>query len=195
MNIISKYPDEDKTVKRGWKYYVPLSVIMTLLFICMLALAFVICQLPDIFAEEIEVKGEPIQHVQEFIVPQTEAEEEEPEPVIHLTDDDILAQVAMSEAGNQDILGMAFVVMTVLNRCDYYGATVETIVNAPHQYAYPYYGSVSHNAYTAVELAREYRHIFKPIAWFRTGKYSEYGEPAFKWGDHYFSYISDMEGN
>ena len=191
MNIISKFPEKDN--RKEWWYIIPVGLMFTLCLVGFGILVYLILSLPDYFSESTELVGEPIQHVQEFVVPQTETIEEKPEPVVHLTDDDILVAVAMHEAGNQDILGMAFVIMTILNRCDYYDATVEQIVTAPNQYAYPYYGAISHDAYIALDLAKEYRDIFKPIAWFQTGEYPSYGEHAFKWGDHYFCYIPEEE--
>ena len=192
MKIISNYPKNDNNeYRKGAGYYIPLVIALTCFLTGFITIAYLITTLPYYLSDTPQIEAEPIQ--QEFIVPEKKVEEEKPEPVVHLTDDDILVAVAMSEAGNQDVLGMAFVIMTVLNRCDYYNATVEQIVNTPNAYSYPYYGTVSHNAYIALDLAKEYRHIFKPIAWFQTGSYPVYGEPAFKWGDHYFCYIPDME--
>lgn len=67
-----------------------------------------------------------------------------------LTDEEILAAVVMAEAGNQDMLGKVAVASVVLNRVDYYGTTVEEVVNEPNQFAYPYYGTVSEDCYRAV---------------------------------------------
>lgn len=188
MNIISNYPSNDNNENKGWKYYLPLSVMMVLMFIGMVVLAYLVCSLPDYFTEDIEVIGEPLQHVQEFVVPQAEAQEEAPEPVIHLTDDDILACIVMSEAGNQNMLGRVAVVATVLNRCDYYDMTVESVVTAPNQYSYPYYGKVDNEAYRAVEIARNSRDLFPAdMMWFRAGTYHNFGVPYMQIGDHYFS--------
>ena len=193
MNILSNFPKEDKE-ERKIKDYIPVIVFTVACFIAMLCLIWRVEQIPveleSVQAEPIQVVAEPIKELpMELIV---DVAEEVKEPVhIHMTDDDILAAVAMSEAGNQDVLGMAFVVMTVLNRCDYYGLTVDEVVNAPNQYSYPYYGKISHDAYRSVELAREYRDSFDNIMWFRTGTFHEWGEPAFVWGDHYFSGIKE----
>lgn len=188
MSIVSKFPKKDKKKKnREWSEN--LLILPVILFIMLLVLAVAMfVNLEDVEEKEVpELKAEPIKVVVE--VPELVIKEEEPEEFtrIHITDDDILAAVAMSEAGNQDLLGKAFVVLTVLNRADHYGKTIETVVNEPNQYSYPYYGVVTHECYTAVELARAYRDIAPDIMWFRTGKYHTFGEPAFQWGDHYFS--------
>ena len=204
MNILSQFPEENNDYRRGAGYYVPITIIAILLLAGFVFLGYFTMNLIDMAFEKEESIAEPLKIIEEPIIEEEitqevieeiveEVIEEEPEPVVHLTDDDILAAVAMSEAGNQDVLGMSFVIMTVLNRCDYYDATVESIVSAPHQYAYPYYGKISDNAYLAIKLAREYRNTFPPITWFQTGDYPAYGEPAFKWGDHYFSYIAESE--
>lgn len=194
-SIISKFPSNDNNNmydgRRGPQYFVPLAVCITLMLIGFFWLGYLVISIPDYFAEQtVELKGEPIQKIVQFEQVTTESEpEEKPEPVVHLTDDDILAAVAMSEAGNQDLLGKAFVILTVLNRCDYYGLTVEEVVNAPNQYSYPYYGSITAECYEAVGLARNYREIAPNIMWFRTGNYHNIGTPAFQWGDHYFSNV------
>lgn len=200
MKIISNFPKEDKDeTRKGLEYYFPVIAFMFACGLLMLALAWKVCQIPDEL-ELIEVVGEPIEpRPTEQLEPVSAPEElivgkfEEVTKVVHVTpsEDDALAAVAMSEAGNQDVLGMAFVVMTVLNRCDYYDLTVDEVLYAPNQYSYPYYGKISHEAYRAVELAREYRDSFDNIMWFRTGTFHDFGTPAFKWGDHYFSMMED----
>lgn len=204
-NILSQFPEENNDYRRGAGYYIPITIIAILLLAGFVFLGYFTMNLIDMAFEKEESIAEPLKIIEEPVIEEEitqevieeiieEVIEEESEPYVHMTDDDILAAVAMHEAGNQDVLGMAFVIMTVLNRCDYYDATVESIVSAPHQYAYPYYGKISDNAYLAIKLAREYRNTFPPIAWFQTGDYPAYGEPAFKWGDHYFSYIAESEG-
>ena len=207
MNIISNFPKENKD-ERGITDYIPVIAFTIACFLAMLALVWRVCQIPIEYEELI---GEPIKETIEE-TPEEPIEEdlgqisvpeelivgkiEEPTKVVHVypTDDDLLAMVAMSEAGNQDILGMAFVVMTVLNRCEEYNLTVEEVLYAKGQYSFPYYGLVSHDAYRSVELAREYRDTFPKIMWFRTGTFHDIGKPAFKWGDHYFSAIEEEEG-
>lgn len=190
-NILSNFPEEDKN-ERGIRDYIPVIAFAIACLLAMLALFWRVSQIPDEL-ETFEMMGEPIKtdivETKSFPEELTVDRVEEPAETIRvaMTDDDALAAVAMSEAGNQDVLGMAFVVMTVLNRCDYYNMTVDEVLYAPNQYAYPYYGEVSRDAYRAVELAREYRDSFDYIMWFRTGTFHNIGDPAFKWGDHYFS--------
>ena len=203
MNIISNFPEENKE-EIGIKKYVPIIAFMTACFIAMVVLAWKICQIP----EEIEELGEPIVYqpieIEEEITQDVieepveeiveEVEEEEPEVYVRMTDDDILAAIAMSEAGNQEMIGKVAVVMTVLNRCDYWNASVESIVSAPNQYAYPYTGVITEDAYEAVRIARQNRNLFpKGMMWFLPSGYPSYGHPYLQIQGHYFSYLTNEE--
>lgn len=198
MNIISNYPEENKE-EIGIKKYVPIIAFMTACFIAMVVLAWKICQIP----EEIEELGEPIvyQPIEEIDEPVEEPEEitqevieEEPEVYVKMTDDDIIAAVVMSEAGNQEMVGKVAVAMTILNRCDYWNASVESIVTAPNQYAYPYTGIVTEDAYEAVRIARQNRNLFpKGMMWFLPSGYPSYGHPYLQIQGHYFSYLTNEE--
>ena len=57
-------------------------------------------------------------------------------PLIELTPDEEreLKEIAMSEAGNQGIVGKALVMLTVLNRCEKSGQSIHDVIYAPSQY-------------------------------------------------------------
>ena len=57
-------------------------------------------------------------------------------PLIELTPDEEreLKEIAMSEAGNQGIVGKALVMLTVLNRCEKSGQSIHDVIYAPNQY-------------------------------------------------------------
>lgn len=162
-----------------------------LFFIGLLAMTFIYNlvnietpDLPELHHEPIPVaieveENEEIREVEEEV-------QKVKEPV--LTDEEILAMIAMSEAGNQDMLGKVAVIATVLNRCDMWGLTVETVVKQPNQYSFPYYGTVSDECYRAVEIATENRDLFpSDMIYFRNTNYHDFGVPYNKFGDHYFS--------
>ena len=139
--------------------------------------------------EDFILKAEPIKQVTaaEIVEEVTEAEEEEPKAPI-LSDQELIAMVVMSEAGNQDMLGKCAVASVVLNRVDYFGTTVEAVVNEPNQFSYPYYGTVSDECYRAVEIAEENRDLFPAgMLYFGAYKYHDFGTPYENIGDHYFS--------
>lgn len=111
-----------------------------------------------------------------------------------LTDEEILAAVVMAEAGNQDMLGKVAVASVVLNRCDYFGLTVESVVKAKGQFSFPYYGTVSEDCYRAVEIAEQSRDLFpNTMLYFRNTRFHNFGIPYQKLGDHYFSLIESED--
>lgn len=145
--------------------------------------------------EDFILKAEPIKQVTaaEIIEEVTEAEEEEPKTPI-LSDQELIAMVVMSEAGNQDMLGKVAVASVVLNRCNYFGLTVESVVKAKGQFSFPYYGIVSEDCYRAVEIAEQSRDLFPAtMLYFRNTKYHDFGIPYEKIGDHYFSLIESED--
>ena len=145
--------------------------------------------------EDFILKAEPIKQVTatEIVEEVTEAEEEEPKAPI-LSDQELIAMVVMSEAGNQDMLGKVAVASVVLNRCDYFGLTVESVVKAKGQFSFPYYGTVTDECYRAVEIAEHSRDLFPAtMLYFRNTKYHDFGIPYEQIGDHYFSLIEESE--
>jgi hypothetical protein len=145
--------------------------------------------------EDFILKAEPIKQVTaaEIVEEVTEAEEEEPKAPI-LSDQELIAMVVMSEAGNQDMLGKCAVASVVLNRCDYFGLTVESVVKAKGQFSFPYYGTVTDECYRAVEIAEHSRDLFPAtMLYFRNTKYHDFGIPYEKIGDHYFSLIESED--
>ena len=119
-----------------------------------------------------------------------EVSEEIKEPI--LSDEDIMAIVAECEAGNQKLIGKVAVIATILNRCDYYGETVETVVYKPLQYAFNKEVVPSEESYLAVKIALRERDLFpSTMMWFLPSEYPSYGKPYMKIQDHYFSYLEE----
>ena len=196
-SIISKFPSNDNNNmydgRRGPQYFVPMAVIITLLLIGFFWLGYLMISIPEYFGEMEGLKGEPIPKVIEVEEKEVEPEPEK-EPVVHLTDDDIIAAIVMSESGNQDMLGKVAVATTVLNRADYFGLTIEQVANAKNAYSYPYYGVITADCYRAVEIARENRDLFPAtMMWFKTKDYHTFADHYEKIGDQYFSYLESEE--
>ena len=63
------------------------------------------------------------------VVPQKE------EPDVSESDARLIAQTLYGEYRGEDKLQQAAVVWCILNRCDYYGMSVEAVVTAPNQFA------------------------------------------------------------
>jgi len=100
----------------------------------------------------------------------------------------LLARVAMSEAGREPFLGKVAVVTTVLNRCDNWGMSTEEVVYSPNQYWLGDNGTPSEECFRAVAFAIENRDIFPDdMMYFRKKHYHTFGEPYTQIGAHYFS--------
>ena len=185
MNIISSFPENNN--RKEWWYIIPVGLTYAVCIAGFAILVYLILSLPDYFTESIEVIGEPIQQVQEMpqITEEQPEPEEKPEPVVHLTDDDIIAQIVMHEAGNQEMIGKVAVAMTVLNRCDYFDLNVEQVTSA---YAYPYYGTITPDCYRAIEIARNNRDLFPAdFMYFNADGYHGFGQEYIQIQDHYFN--------
>lgn len=107
----------------------------------------------------------------------------------NLTDDDkeLLVRIAMSEAGNQDTIGKALVMLCVINRCERSGLTVRQVIYAPHQFATAGMCQGSEDAYKALDMVLCGWDESNGATSFRTGHYHTFGEPLFVHQAHYFS--------
>lgn len=106
-----------------------------------------------------------------------------------------LAILVMAEAGNQDLTGKRLVVDVVLNRVDdsRWPNTITEVINQPYQFSPMSNGAfekaaetVTDECFEAVALELESRLDYE-IHYFCAGGYG-YGEAAYKYEDHYFSY-------
>ena len=132
------------------------------------------------------LKAEPIAH--EEIIEEPEQIEEIVEKAPVVSDEDLMAAVVMAEAGNQEIIGKVAVAMVILNRCDEWGMTVESVVSQEGQFAYPYHGTITEACYTAVRIAEENRELFpSDMLYFRNTKFHDFGEPYLQIQGHFFS--------
>lgn len=195
MSILSKNSQNDNNDISDF-----LLIAVGIVGILIIIIAYVIGH-PETLEEDVpEVKPEPIQiHEEAEIIVEDvvievadEPEAVEEEPQVHFTDDEIIAMVVMAESGNQPLIGKVAVAAVILNRCDYFDLTVETVVSAPNQFVYPYYGTVTDECYRAVKIARENRDLFDSrMMYFRNNKYHDFGEPYVQISDHYFSLIKE----
>lgn len=117
------------------------------------------------------------------------------EEEIHEDELQMLAILIMAEAGNQDLTGKRLVVDVVLNRVDdsRWPNTITDVINQPYQFSPMTDGgferaaqTVTQECFDAVSMELESRLDYQ-IHYFCAGGYG-YGEAAYKYGDHYFSY-------
>ena len=192
-SIISNFPQKvNKRMNDREDLRFVVWIVALLLVVAGLSVLYISTREPK---EDFVLKAEPIKQVTsaQIIEEVTETEEEEPKAPI-LSDQELIARVVMSEAGNQDMLGKVAVASVVLNRCDYFGLTVESVVKAKGQFSFPYYGTVTDECYRAVEIAEHSRDLFPAtMLYFRNTKYHDFGIPYEQIGDHYFSLIEESE--
>lgn len=121
--------------------------------------------------------------------------EEEIEEEIRFGEMELLAQLVMAEAGNQDLTGKRYVVDVVLNRVDSddFPDTVEEVIFQKNQFSVIENGAfdeasriITEECYEAVELEYEER-LNYDILYFSRGQ-SKYASNHFKHQDHWFGW-------
>ena len=140
-----------------------------------------------------ELKAEPIGIVEELsgghetvdIINETAELPTRPSKPV-LTDEELIAQVVHAEANGEEMIGKVAVAAVVLNRCDYFGLTVESVVYAKNQFAIS--DTYTETDMRAVEIAQKNRDLFPTnLLFFRNKHYHSFGSPYMQIGNHYFS--------
>lgn len=106
---------------------------------------------------------------------------------------DLIALVTMAEAEGESSHGKRLVIDVILNRVDspYFPETVEGVIYQRNQFESVWNGRIDrcyvneHIRDLVLEEIEE--RVNDEIVFFRTGHYSIYGEPAFRYENHYFS--------
>ena len=107
---------------------------------------------------------------------------------------ELLTSCVQAEAGNQPLIGRQMVVDLILNRVDDpdWPDTIEGVITQRNQFT-SYLDGGMDRVYEPDELTiKAVQMELKQRSWpglyyFRTGRYSSYGTPWEKVGDHYFS--------
>ena len=107
---------------------------------------------------------------------------------------ELLAICVQAEAGNQPLTGRRMVADVILNRVDDpdWPDTIEGVITQQYQFS-SYWDGGMDRVYEPDELTiKAVKMELKQRSWpglnyFRTGRYSSYGTPWKKVGDHYFS--------
>lgn len=118
-----------------------------------------------------------------------------------LTDDEIVARVVHQEAKGESLIGQVAVAITVYNRCDFYGKTVESVVFEPDQFSYDPDVKPYDSCFRAVVIAKLIKDFApdlfpKTMMWFAAGGYhtgEHCGKPFIQIGNHYFNYLPESE--
>lgn len=124
---------------------------------------------------------------------QPEVEEKTYNPDISDEDIDLIALVTMAEAEAEVEEGKRMVIDTILNRYDseHFPDTIRGIVYQPNQFTSMWNGRTNR-----CHVREDIRNLVieelinrsnSDVIFFRTTRYSDYGSPMFKVGNHYFS--------
>ncbi len=131
---------------------------------------------------------------EETIITTTQATTEE--STVSLSDVELIALLTMAEAEGESEEGKRLVIDTVLNRVDhsYWPSTVRGVVYQSGQFTSMWNGRVN-RCYVSEEYCQLVREEMEnrtnsEVVFFRMGRYSEYGQPMFQVGSHYFSSYS-----
>lgn len=115
------------------------------------------------------------------------------QPILSKDEIELLALVTMAEAEAEPEEGQRLVIDTILNRVDslYFPDTVYDVVYQKNQFTSMWNGRTNrcHIRDDLVKLVEEelLSRTNSEVIFFRTGHYSEYGDPMFLVGHHYFS--------
>jgi N-acetylmuramoyl-L-alanine amidase len=109
---------------------------------------------------------------------------------------ELVARIVQAEAGNQGLKGKRLVACVILNRIesDMFPEMPIDVLSQKHQFTTWTDGSLEEQlvpdeeTYEAVRLELEDRSD-PNIFYFTAGKYNPSGRPAYKYKDHYFSYL------
>lgn len=143
--------------------------------------------------EEMVLIEESVQ--EESITSQEVVTEEviEPEFILSQEEIELMALVTMAEAEAEPEEGQRLVIDTILNRMDseHFPDTVHEVIYQPNQFTSMWNGRLD-RCYVRddlVQLVKEeaISRYNSEVVFFRTGRYSDYGEPLFLVGHHYFS--------
>ena len=153
---------------------------------------------PELHAEPMYVKEVTGGHeIVEVVSETAELPKDRPSKKTILSDEEIMAKVVHEEAKGERLLGQVLVAYTILNRCDYYGETVETVVSKPNQYSYNPDVKPNESCYRAViiaELIKDFIPDLLPdtLMWFANdGYHTDCGKPYIHVGGHYFNYLPE----
>ena len=203
QTILSHFPRKDKSMKEPDWESLPIVIIAIAGIIAAVLIynnihkIIASDELPEVHAEPIyivedlsggheTVEVETVEEISEV----AELPVEEKKPI--LSDEEIIAMVVDIEAGvDADMIAKVAVASVVLNRCDAWGMTVESVIYQKDQFAIA--KSYTADDLRAVEIAQEARDLFPSnMLYFRNKHYHSFGKPYMEIGGNYFS-LSESE--
>lgn len=145
-------------------------------------------ELPTLTSEPIEEPIEPTgwhETIEVESVNEMAEVPDRPKKIIY-SDEELMAMVVHAEAKGEEMVGKVAVASAILNRCDYYGLTVESVIYQEDQFAIA--TTYTESDMRAVEIAQEVRDLFpEDMLYFRNQYYHSFGTPYMQIGNHFFS--------
>lgn len=146
----------------------------------------------DVLLDEVPIVEQPVEETEPV---EKKPVEEEETNFIGLTESeiDLLALLTMAEAEGEPEQGKRLVIDTVLNRVDSseFPDTVHGVIYQKGQFSSMFDGRVEEcyvmDSIRQLVIEEAQNRTNYECLWFRTGRYSSYGDPLFKVGHHYFS--------
>ena len=132
----------------------------------------------------------PIQTEYIYIERPVDVPEVEETFYLELTDEecDLLEQIAMAEAGNQDTKGKALIMRVVLNRVEKNGTDIKTEIYKPNQFYTAGMREGDEECHEALAMILENWDESDGAIYFCSTGWNKYGQThLFKYGSHYFS--------
>lgn len=143
----------------------------------------------DISAENYVVMGEPTSTTYSEV----QISELYGDWMLPREDIELIALVTMAEAEGECEEGKRLVIDTILNRLysEHWPDTVSEVIYQPDQFTSMWNGRVD-RCYVSEDICRLveqelYLQTNTDVVYFTAGAYSDYGEPMFQVGNHYFS--------
>lgn len=163
------------------------KVLCTVLTISVIFLASVLNVEPEpepIILPPVVATFEPAPQTKDIVAPQISVSDEEI---------DLLALVTMAEAEGECDDGKRLVIDTILNRVDHsrFPNTITNVIYQPNQFEAMWNGRVDRccvrEDIRQLVIEELLDRTNTEVVFFRAGRYSSYGAPLFKVGNHYFS--------
>lgn len=137
-------------------------------------------QEPEIIYERVEVPKVVTLHDVQVLDRQVET-------ILTDNEKELIARVVYAEGNNQDMIGKRLIVDTILNRRDNerFPNTIYGVIYQKNQFVKA--TSYTDECMQAVEQ-EIYERLDYDIYWFASTSFQPYGTPAYRHGDHYFSW-------
>lgn len=172
-----------------------IKTLVVALWVSLLIMPFAVVPAQTVSDEPITPQDIPVVEVQKEVVYDVIDIPEPSRSEIRMSESDInlIALVTMAEAENQCEEGKRLVIDTVLNRVDHerFPGTVYDVIYQTNQFTSMWDGRVD-RCYVKEDIRQlvieeATSRTNHEVVFFRGGRYSSYGVPFAKVGDHYFS--------